>query len=88
MPSVSASEPLFDAGDLGGFIWRGPSWMSTNWLLCLGLRQHGYAELADEIAARSRQVVQAEGFREYYDPYTGRGGGAREFAWSTLVLDM
>jgi hypothetical protein len=26
--------------------------------------------------------------REYYDPYTGAGMGAREFSWSALVMEM
>jgi hypothetical protein len=29
-----------------------------------------------------------DGLREYYDPLTGRGLGARDFGWSTLLLDL
>ena len=29
-----------------------------------------------------------EGLREYYDPYTGEGLGARDFAWTSLILEM
>jgi hypothetical protein len=29
-----------------------------------------------------------EGLREYYDPYTGGGMGARDFAWSALALEL
>ena len=28
-----------------------------------------------------------QGFREYYDPYTGRGLGARAFGVSAIALD-
>jgi len=28
------------------------------------------------------------GFREYYNPFTGEGMGARGFTWGGLVLDM
>ena len=28
------------------------------------------------------------GFREYYHPDSGAGYGARDFGWSTLVVDM
>jgi len=28
------------------------------------------------------------GIREFYDPLTGEGQGARDFGWSTLVLDL
>ncbi|MSQ06202.1 MAG: hypothetical protein EXR46_03235 [Dehalococcoidia bacterium] len=88
MPSVPASDPRFLPGDPHGFIWRGPTWMNTNWFLARALRQHGYPELADVIVARSRELVEKSGFREYYHPYTGEGLGARDFGWSTLVLDM
>ena len=88
LPSVPASDPKFLPGDPHGFIWRGPAWINTNWFLSHALRQHGYLELADTIVARSRQAIEKAGFREYYHPYTGEGLGARDFAWSTLILDM
>ncbi|HLF04201.1 MAG TPA: trehalase-like protein, partial [Dehalococcoidia bacterium] len=88
LPSVPASDPRFLPGDPRGFIWRGPTWMNTNWFLARALRQHGYTGLADTIVARSRELVEKSGFREYYHPYTGEGLGARDFGWSTLVLDL
>ena len=88
LPSVPASDPKFLPGNPHGFIWRGPSWINTNWFLSRGLRRHGYPDLADTIVARSHDAIEKSGFREYYHPYTGEGLGAREFAWSTLALDM
>ena len=88
LPSVSASEPKFMPGNPHGFIWRGPTWLNTNWFLSHGLRGHGYPELADEIVAKSHQLIEGAGFREYYNPYTGEGYGARDFGWSTIALDM
>ena len=88
VPSVSASEPKFFPGNPHGFIWRGPTWMNTNWFLTHALRRHGYPELADEIVAKSHRLIEMSGFREYYNPYDGQGYGAREFGWSTIVLDM
>jgi hypothetical protein len=32
--------------------------------------------------------VLRHGFREYYNPVTGRGLGARNFGWSTLLVDL
>jgi hypothetical protein len=32
--------------------------------------------------------VEREGLREYYDPHTGEGLGARDFAWSSLIYEM
>ncbi len=88
LPSVPASDPKFLPGNPHGFIWRGPSWINTNWFLSHGLRRHGYADLADTIAAKSRECIEKSGFREYYHPYTAEGLGARDFGWSTLILDM
>jgi hypothetical protein len=33
-------------------------------------------------------LIDVSGFREYYNPHTGEGGGANEFCWPGLVLDM
>jgi glycogen debranching enzyme len=69
-------------------VYRGPTWMNTNWYLSRGLRRHGHAALARRIEEASAALVEREGFREYYDPRTGEGFGARDFAWSALALDM
>ena len=88
LPSVPASDPKFIPGNPGGFIWRGPSWINTNWFLSHALRRHGYGELADTIVARSHECIDKSGFREYYHPFTAEGLGASNFGWSTLILDM
>ena len=53
LPSVPASNHKFMPGNPGGFIWRGPSWINTNWFLSRALRRHGYPELANEIVNKS-----------------------------------
>ena len=88
LPSVPASNPKFLPGNPRGFIWRGPTWINTNWFLSHALRRHGYPELADHIVAKSHEAVEKSGFREYYHPYTAEGLGARDFGWTTLILDM
>ena len=88
LPSVSASEPKFFPENPRGFIWRGPTWMNTNWFLSHALRGHGYLELADKIVAKSYELIEMGGFREYYNPYNGEPYGAKDFGWSTIVLDM
>ena len=70
------------------YLWRGPTWINTNWLITEGLRRHGYYESAEAIAHGSRELVERSGFREYYNPLTGDGGGARDFGWSTLAAIM
>ena len=69
-------------------IWRGPTWVNTNWLVARGLRLRGYVEVADSLAAKTAAMVAKAGFWEYYNPFTGKGQGAEHFGWSTLVVDM
>jgi glycogen debranching enzyme len=92
VPSVSVSEPSFVPGELtwgaGIMLWRGPTWINTNWLLWRALRRRGDHERAGRLAAAGAALVQRSGFREYYQPFTGAGLGAHSFGWSTLVVDM
>ncbi len=86
--STAASEPSFDPHWLTATTWRGPSWMNVNWYLYWGLRQHGFADEASELARRSVAAVARSGVREFFDPLTGAGEGAHDFAWTALVLDL
>jgi glycogen debranching enzyme len=70
------------------FIWRGPVSVNTNWLLAHGLRRHGYDDVADELAARTCELVARHGFNEFYDPLGGAPVGASDFGWATLVTDL
>ena len=88
LPSVPASNPKFMPGNPRGFIWRGPTWVNTNWFLSHSLKGHGYPELAETIVTKTHEAVEKSGFREYYHPYTAEGLGARDFGWTTLILDM
>ena len=90
-PSVSISDPAFSRNDkLRGIrrYWRGPTWINSAWLLWLGLVRLGYHDAADELAGRVGATVAANGLHEYYDPFTGRGMGAPDFAWSTLAIEL
>ena len=89
VPSVARSEPGYRPGTVGGtLVWRGPTWINSNWYLVRGLLRHGRDHLALHIIDRSAALVERSGFREYYDPETGEGHGAVDFGWSALVLDM
>jgi glycogen debranching enzyme len=92
VPSVAVREPSFVPGPLrwgtGPLIWRGPSWINTNWLLHRALVRRGDMARAGRLAAASAALVHRSGFKEYYHPLTGEGFGAPSFGWSTLVVDM
>lgn len=88
VPSVALDEASFiPTAELHGerCIWRGPCAPNTNWLLARGLRRHGYDDLADELAARSRELAEQGGFNEFYNPLTGAPVGAPQFGWGTLA---
>jgi hypothetical protein len=90
-PSVAVSERSYEPGGARGPIrryWRGPTWVNSAWLVWLGLRRLGYEAEAQRLADGIVRVVAREGLREYYDPRDGRGLGARDFAWSTLVAEL
>jgi Mannosylglycerate hydrolase MGH1-like glycoside hydrolase domain len=90
-PSVAACEPGYEPGGSRGPIrryWRGPTWINTAWLCWLGLHRLGYDEAAETMAQGLIGAVEREGLREYYDPRTGAGMGARDFAWSALIAEM
>ena len=90
-PSVSAAEPSYEPGGSRGPVrryWRGPTWVNSAWLVWLGLRRLGYEDAAARIASGIVGAVEREGLREYYDPRTGAGLGARDFAWSALAAEF
>jgi glycogen debranching enzyme len=89
---VSVSDPAFSLRDtvLPGLrrYWRGPTWINAAWLLWLGLVRLGYKDQASELAGRLARAILANRLREYYHSYSGRGMGAREFAWSALAIEL
>lgn len=85
VPSVSLSHPKFNASRTWP-LWRGPTWINTNWFIIRGLMRHNRVDLARRIAEQSIEMVRKNGFYEFYDPLTGRGLRAKNFGWSTLVV--
>jgi glycogen debranching enzyme len=85
-PSVAASEPSFDPDFKTKLLWRGPVWINMNWYLVYGLLRHGFYEVARDLATRTFSMVEKEGFREFYHPFTGKGMRVKNFGWSTLIV--
>ncbi len=87
--SVSMDEPSFGPLTDTRLIWRGTSWVNTNWFIAKGLEKQGYTSLAKKIARKTIELVVKFGFREYYDPFDGHPGKAmKNFGWSTLAIDL
>jgi hypothetical protein len=63
-------------------------WISMSWIAAEAAAVYGKQGLASDITAKTARLIAENGFREYYDPYTGKGMGAQDFTWPTLVVDM
>lgn len=87
IPSVSTNHPAFSS-DESLYIWRGPTWILYNWFMHRYLIENGWEEEAHKLIESIEKLIEISGFREYYNPYTGEGHGAKDFTWSGLVLDM
>ncbi len=71
------------------FLWRGPCiWMNINWIAAKSASLYGRDDLAKEITKKTMKLLEKSGFREFYHPETGIGGGAKNFTWGTVILDM
>jgi glycogen debranching enzyme len=69
--------------------WRGPIWININWLIYKGLKHHGFDKDAESMWNAFMQLIRKSGFHEYYNPFTGKGLGARNFSWTaSLLLDI
>jgi glycogen debranching enzyme len=90
--SVSAQEPTFQPrkwkGPLRRLYWRGPTWINSAWLIWIGLLRLGDVPEVLEMTKRLAEAVAEEHLREFYEPYSGVGLGAREFGWSSLIAEL
>jgi glycogen debranching enzyme len=82
--TVSQQEPAYRAA---GF-WRGPIWMAPHWFIYKGLKDYGFTDEAEWLRSVSQRLIEKNGFREYFNPETGKAYGAHNFTWGALVLDM
>jgi hypothetical protein len=90
-PSVATDEPSFSLREhFHGLrrYWRGPTWVNSAWLVWLGLVRLGYRSEAATLARGIARAALQSGLRESYHPDDGAGMGARDFAWSSLALEM
>jgi glycogen debranching enzyme len=82
--TVSKEEPSYRSSN----FWRGPVWFAPHWFIYKGLKDYGFEAEAAWIRDTSRALIEKHGFREYFDPESGKAYGAHNFTWGTLVLDM
>lgn len=87
VPSVALNDPSFSSEE-SLYLWRGPTWVYLDWFLHGILMRYGYTAEAKSLTTTVLDLIDKSGFREYYDPHTGQGMGAKDFTWAGLVIDM
>jgi putative isomerase len=97
IPSVPADNKNFDPHYQELRLWRGPTWINTNWMITEALFSQAKRfrktkpilskKLKDRAMLISEKTIQLgkKGFWEFYDPNTGEGLRLDNFAWSTLA---
>lgn len=87
IPSVATTDPSFCPYE-SEYLWRGPTWIFYNWFVYQCLVYRGFRDEAEALRDSIRKLIGQSGYREYYNPFSGEGYGARNFTWSGLVVDM
>ncbi|MGH7195983.1 MAG: amylo-alpha-1,6-glucosidase [Candidatus Saccharimonadales bacterium] len=87
LPSVAANDPSYDPS-ASKFLWRGPTWALYNWYVFQALFYNDFQAEAESLRGSLLGLMSQSGFREYYNPASGEGGGAEHFTWSGLIVDM
>jgi glycogen debranching enzyme len=60
-------------------------WANVTWLCAHALSLYGEHEAARTLRARMVLAVERAGMREYFEPDSGRGLGARDFGWTAAL---
>ena len=81
MPTAAYDTPGFDPHN----IWRGPTWLNTSYFALKGLKDYGYASLAESMRTTLLGWVAKDhsALREYYNSQTGEGLAAHSFGWTS-----
>lgn len=78
IPSVAKNHPSFNPKE-SVYIWRGPTWIVNNWFMHQFLMEKGYRKESKKLIDSIKELIEKSGFREYYNPFTGKGYGAKDF---------
>ena len=87
IPSLSQNDEAFNPEE-SLYIWRGPTWIVNNWFMHKYLIRNEHKDKAKKLMESMLKLIEKSGFREYYNPFTGEGYGAKDFTWGGLILDM
>jgi hypothetical protein len=92
-PHGFAAGKIEPGAGVGSYVqWDGNAvWGATAYWAYLVAARLGLWIEARQLRDRLRGLIDAHGFREFYDAWTGQPGGAGEvsgFSWPALALDM
>ena len=91
VPSTAAHERSFVAGEDRRWVipryWRGPTWLFSTLFVLRGLVRLERDVEANHLVERTLELIRRSGFREYFNPITGEGMGARSFGVSTIAVE-
>ncbi|MHA1338886.1 MAG: MGH1-like glycoside hydrolase domain-containing protein [Promethearchaeota archaeon] len=118
IPTVAINDKTFNPKQ-NILLWRGPTWISTNWYVLKGLEKQikinednknsennlnntynnnsyrinnldldALREIYYKLKNKTIELVSNSGLREYYNPLTSSGYGAKNFGWSGLIIDL
>ncbi|MFB6191333.1 MAG: amylo-alpha-1,6-glucosidase [Candidatus Nanohaloarchaea archaeon] len=65
--------------------WRGPVWINTNWLVSEGLDYRGHETKAERIREQSIELIEENGFSEYFNPESAEPRGSDRFSWTAAL---
>jgi len=65
--------------------WRGPVWLHINWLIALGTEQYEMTEITEQIKQTSYDLIEKNGYFEYFNCKTGEGCGGDKFSWTAAT---
>ncbi|MBM7069654.1 trehalase family glycosidase [Actibacterium sp. 188UL27-1] len=65
--------------------WCGPIWPQMNFMIAMGLREQGEAQLADRMQSDLTRLIEASGFWECFNPVTGAGCVGSDFSWTAAM---
>jgi len=81
VPSHDPASPMFEPKR----YWRGPVWAMMNLLIAIGLTEAGHTGRAAALREKTAEMIEQNGFAEYFDPRDGTPAGGKLFTWTAAV---